>query len=194
MGAENARLLQAALLTGAIVAAGCAPAPRLVGDPLPSPLAPNFALIDGPTGETIVLSSLRGRVVLLTFLYTSCPDTCPLTAETLRNAHDLLGPAATQVAFVAVSLDPARDTPSAARRFVEEHRLQGVLRYLIGSRSELTKVWAEYGVAQAPLDQFVAHTDVIYLIDRNERGRVVLHSDVPSDVLASDLRILLQER
>src|SRR2546426_249994 len=101
--------LAAALITT------CSPA-KLVGDPLPGALAPDFTLTDGPTGETVTLSALRGRVILVTFLYTSCYDTCPLTAETIRGARDRLGNSATDVAFLAVSVDPKGDTPETTRR------------------------------------------------------------------------------
>lgn len=176
-----------------VVAIACSPA-TLVGDPLPSAVAPDFTLTDGPTGETVTLSSLRGRVVLLTFLYTSCPDTCPLTAETIRNARDRLGAAADDVTFVAVSVDPKGDTPQTTLRFVEEHRLRSTMRYLIGSQSALARVWQAYGVAQAVSAGDVLHSDVLYLIDKRLRGRVVLHSDATPETIASDLRILLNER
>ena len=164
------------------------------GAPLPSPIAPSFTLVDEPTGDTVSLSSLPGQVVLVTFLYTGCPDICPLTAETLREAHAALGDSARGLTLIAVSVDPVHDTPEATRRFLEEHRLQGVLRYLVGSRAQLAQVWSQYGVLQAAGAGTVAHTDVIYLIDKHARGRVVLHSDVSADVLASDLRILINER
>ncbi len=186
-----ARLASVLLLAGLLA---CGPGPSLVGEPLASPLAPNFTLTDGPTGAVVTLTSLRGRVVVLTFLYTSCPDVCPLTAETLRHARDLLGQDAPGIALVAVSVDPAHDTPAATQRFVAEHRLEGVLRYLIGSRAELARVWFAYSVAQVESGAAVGHTDVIYLIDKSQRGRVLLHSDVTADVLAADLRILLRER
>src|SRR2546428_5521844 len=95
----------------------CSPA-KLVGDPLPGAVAPDFTLTDGPTGETVTLSALRGRVILVTFLYTSCVDTCPLTAETIRSARDRLGNSATDVAFLAVSADPQSGTPETTRRLV----------------------------------------------------------------------------
>lgn len=174
--------------------AACGPG-TLTGQPLPSPIAPDFTLLDGPTGEPVSLTSYAGRVVALTFLYTSCVDTCPLTAETLRTARERLGDAARDVAFVAVSVDPRGDTPAATRTFVADHRLQGVLRYLIGPPAELARVWQSYGVAQADTGAgAVAHTDVIYLIDKHGHGRVVLHSDVTPEVLANDLRVLAGER
>ncbi|TMD57704.1 MAG: SCO family protein [Chloroflexi bacterium] len=183
------------LVAVAMAASACAPG-KLVGQPLPSPVAPNFVLTDGSTGETVELASRSGHVVLLTFLYTQCVDTCPLTAETIRNARDKLGDAAKDVDFLAVSVDPIGDTPATARQFVQDHRLSGVLRYLIGPRDALARVWQAYGVAQgqAQGSPIVAHTDVIYLVDRHIRGRVVLHSDVTVDDLATDLRILASER
>jgi protein SCO1/2 len=181
----------AALLV--VVLAGCAPA-KLVGEPMPGAVAPDFTLTDGPTGQTVTLSALQGRVVLLTFLYTSCPDVCPLTAETIRNARDQLGDAAKDVVFIAVSVDPIGDTPSATRSFVQEHRLEAVLRYLIGSKAALSRVWQEYGIAQAVSAPQVLHSDVIYLIDKKARGRILLHSDIAAETLASDLRILVNER
>jgi protein SCO1/2 len=172
---------------------GCAPA-KLVGDPLPGALAPDFTLIDGPTGETVTLSSFGGRVILLTFLYTSCVDTCPLTAETIRAARDRLGDTANNVALVAVSVDPVGDTPTTTRRFVADHRLDGSLRYLIGPPATLARVWQSYGIAQAVSERDALHSDVIYLIDKRARGRVLLHSTVTPEVLASDLRLLANER
>jgi protein SCO1/2 len=181
----------AALLV--VLLAGCAPA-KLVGEPMPGAVAPDFTLTDGPTGQTVTLSALQGRVILLTFLYTSCPDVCPLTAETIRNARDQLGDSAKDVVFIAVSVDPIGDTPSATRSFVEEHRLEAVLRYLIGSKAALSRVWQEYGIAQAVSSPQVLHSDVIYLIDKKARGRILLHSDIAAETLASDLRILVNER
>ena len=173
--------------------ASCAPA-ALNGQPLPSDPAPDFTLVDGTTGQTVTLSSMRGQVVLLTFLYTNCPDVCPLTAEKMRSARDALGDAAKNVAFVAVSVDPARDTPEATRRFAESHGLQGTLRYLIGSRTQLAKVWADYGVAQADSTSSVGHTDAIYLIDKSTRTRALVHSDAAPEAIAADLRALAGER
>jgi len=182
----------AGLLILGLCAAACSPA-TLAGEPLPSPIAPGFTLLDGATGEAISLTSYAGRVVVLTFLYTHCVDTCPLTADMLRAARERLGDAAKDVALIAVSVDPAGDTPAATREFVANHRLQGALRYLIGSRTDLAAVWQAYGVAQAS-GTSVLHTDVIYLIDKHGRGRVVLHSDAGTETLASDLAILVRER
>src|SRR3979411_1275632 len=86
------------VIAAIVVGGACAPA-KLVGDPLPGALAPDFTLIDGPTGESVTLSSLGGHVILLTFLYTSCVDTCPLTAETVHAARARLRAKEDSVAF-----------------------------------------------------------------------------------------------
>jgi protein SCO1/2 len=177
----------------ALLAAACAPT-KLVGEVLPGAIAPDFTLTDGPTGQVVSLSSLRGNVILVTFLYTSCIDVCPLTADVIRAARDRMGTSARDVAFIAVSVDPIGDTPATTRRFVAEHGLESTLRYLIGSQAALARVWQAYGIAQAVSTKDVLHSDAIYLIDKTEHGRVLLHSDVSPETLAMDLGILLRER
>ncbi len=177
----------------AVAMLACAPA-KLVGDPLPSALAPDFTLTDGPTGDVVSLSALSGKVVVLTFLYTTCPDVCPLTAETIRVARDQLGGKADGVAFIAVSVDPRGDTPTTTRRFLADHALTTWFRYLIGTQAALARVWQAYGIGAAPIEGSVLHSDAIYLIDKHARGRIVLHSNVAPADLASDLGILVGER
>ena len=181
------------VVTVLAVALGCTPT-KLIGEALPGAIAPDFTLTDGPTGQVVSLSALRGKVVLITFLYTSCLDVCPLTAEVIRAARDRMGPPAQDVTFVAISVDPIGDTPATTRRFVQEHGVESTLRYLIGSQATLSRVWQEYGIAQAVGTKDVLHSDAIYLIDRSERGRVLLHSDVSPETLATDLGILVRER
>jgi protein SCO1/2 len=171
----------------------CTPT-KLVGEPLPGAIAPDFTLTDGPTGQVVSLAALRGNVVLLTFLFTSCLDVCPLTADVIRAARDQMGTSAKDVVFVAVSVDPVGDTPATTRQFVRDHQLESTLRYLIGSQAALSRIWQAYGIAQAVSAKDVLHSDAIYLIDKNEHGRVLLHSDVSPEALATDLGILVRER
>ena len=130
---------------------------------------------------------------MLSFLYTNCPDTCPLTAAKFRTVRDALGERAKNVAFLAVSLDPAHDTPEAARQFVAARGLTGDLRYLVGDRAALAPVWSRYGLFVEPQGQIVAHTDAIYVIDRQGRQRALLRSDFDVQLLARDLRTLAAE-
>src|SRR6266550_2676181 len=87
----------------ALVLAACAPAP-LAGTDLGATDAPDFTLTDGVSGRAITLSAQRGQVVALTFLYTTCPDVCPLTATQFRAAQTNLQGDGSRVTFIAVSV------------------------------------------------------------------------------------------
>ncbi|HZR97927.1 MAG TPA: SCO family protein [Chloroflexota bacterium] len=201
-----ARGLFLALVALAALAAACAKPAPLAGTDLGMTPAPDFTLAD-QDGERLQLSALNGRPVVLTFLFTQCPDVCPLTADKLRKTADLLGAAADQVAFVAVSTDPPRDDAAAAKTFVEQHRLTGRLRFLLGTQAELQPVWSAYymyvvpSAGDDPADRAAAsyaargatHTDALFVIDRQGRERTLLHSDFEPEALASTLKRLLAE-
>jgi protein SCO1/2 len=172
----------------------CAPRTSLSGTVLEPKDAADFTLTDALSGDPVTLSLLRGRVVALSFLYTHCPDTCPLTAAKFRAAQQTMGTDA--VHFVAVSVDPDGDTPTAVRAFSEKHDLSAGWRYLIGTRSQLEAVWALYGVGAfgRSMDGVVDHNDAIYVIDRQGRERELVHSDIAVADLVKDLRALSEER
>lgn len=180
-----------------IALAACAPTTvRLSGTELGGGDAPDFTLSDGITGEAVTLSSLRGNVVVMAFLYTHCPDVCPLTAAQFRAAQAQLGTDATRVRFLAVSVDPDGDTPAAVKAFSAAHDLKDNWRYLIGPRAALAAVWSAYGVGAfaAPTGANVDHNDAIYVIDAKGREREIVHSDVALKDLVADVRLLLVER
>jgi protein SCO1/2 len=186
--------LPARLVLLAVLVATCSGPAGLVGTELGAAPAPDFTLTDALTGEPLALSTLRGSVVALAFLYTNCPDTCPLTAEQFREAQKALGPEAERVRFVAVSVDPVNDTPESVRTFSADHRLDRNWHYLIGERSRLEPVWALYGVgAFSNGTVFVSHNDAIFLIDARGRERVLVHTDTPLDDLTNNLRLLVRE-
>lgn len=185
------RLIAFALV--AIATLTCAPAPRLSGTELGGHEAPDLTLTDGITGRTVTLSSLRGSVVALAFLYTRCPDVCPLTAAQFRAAQRQLGADAARVRFVAVSVDPVGDTPAAVREFSLAHDLTENWHYLIGPRAALQPVWSAYGVGAFDQGASVAHNDAIYVIDARGRERELLHSDVALADLVADLRAVLKD-
>jgi len=187
------------LILGAVCLSACTtPAPPFVGTDLGGTPAPEFHLTD-QNGASISLSDLKGKVVVLTFFFTHCPDACPRTAETFRQAAEQLGSEAGRVAFVAVSLDPEGDTPQAIQDFLTAHRVTDRLLYLTGPRADLEAVWKSYAMFVAtPLpmpgrdmsDQ-VNHSDRIILIDASGKQRVNLHTDVSVDDLVKDLQLLL---
>ena len=182
------------LLLIAALAAACSQPAALIGTELDSRPAPDFTLTDALTDQPLTLSTLRGSVVALAFLYTHCPDTCPLTAEHFREAQKALGPDGARVHFVAVSVDPTNDTPESVRAFTADHRLSTNWHYLIGDQSRLEVVWALYGVgAFSNGTIFLSHNDAIYLIDAQGRERVLVHASTAQDDLTNDLRLLARE-
>ncbi len=168
---------------------------RLYGTELEKNMAPDFTLTDGVTGKSLTLSSLRRNTVALAFLYTRCPDVCPLTAGQFRAAQRSLGDDASKVEFVAVSVDPEGDTPAAVREFSDLHDLSDRWHYLIGPRAQLEAVWALYGVGSFASSgaRAVEHNDAVYLIDGRGRERAILHSSDPTNWLLDDLRALIRE-
>jgi len=168
---------------------------RLFGTELEKNAAPDFTLTDGITGKSVALSSLRGNTVVLAFLYTRCPDVCPLTAGQFRAAQRSLGDDASKVEFVAVSVDPEGDTPAAVREFSDLHDLRDRWHYLIGPRAQLESVWSLYGIGSFASSgvRAVEHNDAIYLIDGRGRERAILHSSDPTSWLLDDLRALIGE-
>ena len=174
----------------ALALAACA-SPKLAGTELGATEAPDFTLTDGVTGRAVTLSAQRGQVVALTFLYTNCPDVCPLTAARFRAAQDALGPDAPKVTFIAISVDPDRDTPQAVQDFSAAHGLSASWHYLVGGRAQLSPVWAAYGIGVQAGDAAVTHNDAVYLIDKTGRERVLLHSEDLAAALVPDLRALL---
>lgn len=178
----------------ALLLAACAPSQtRLSGTELDRAAAPDFTLSDGLSGDAVTLSSLRGNVVVMAFLYTHCPDVCPLTAGLFRAAQKSLGADAARVRFLAVSVDPVGDTPQAVRSFSREHDLSTNWHYLIGPRAQLEPVWSAYGIGAFDAGTGkVGHNDAIYVIDAAGREREIVHSDTPLADLVSDLRAVLK--
>jgi protein SCO1 len=166
----------------------------LQGTDLGSIPAPDFQLKD-QLGNSITLAQFKGKPIVLTFLYTHCPDVCPLTAEKLHATMQSLGQNAQQVAVLAVSMDPKGDTAAAAQNFSNVHKMGDYWHFLIGAHDELAPVWASYSVdAQAATSSgTVSHSSAIYVIDKQGRERVLLDNDFSSNQLAADLKILLGE-
>ncbi|MDP9384068.1 MAG: SCO family protein [Actinomycetota bacterium] len=145
----------------------------------------DFSLRD-QDGARTSLAAYRGRPVVVTFLYSTCEDTCPTQVQAIRGALDDLG---ADVPVLAISVDPANDTPQRARRFVLEQRMTGRMRFLLGSRSELAPVWKAYAIA--PQREELEHSAYVLLIDGEGRQRIAFpFGGLTSEGLAHDLRRL----
>lgn len=170
---------------------------RLAGTSLNGSPAPNFRL-DGSGGQPYSLAQFRGKVVVLTFLYSHCTDVCPLTAELLRHADEAAGHPA-DVIYVAVSVDPAGDTPQNVAAFEAKHQL-GELgnrwHYLVGSRSDLQPVWRSYGI-YAPRQPVTGgapdHSTGIYFIDKQGRERAFGDVTLSAEGVARNELILAKQ-
>jgi protein SCO1/2 len=145
-------------------------------------------------GQPVNIDSYRGKAVLVTFLYTNCPDVCPLITSNLRVAQNLMGPkVAAKAQIIAVSVDPKGDTPKAVASFLAHHEMTGRMQYLVGSAHELARAWKAWGVgseADAQQPQFINHSGLIYGITASGK-RTTLYSSTfkPADV-AHDVPLL----
>ncbi len=141
-------------------------------------------------GQSFSLSSLRGQVVLLYFVYTNCPDECPLTMAHLRLAVDKLGSDAQKVRVLMVTTDPKRDTAQALKDWLG--KFNPSFTGLLGTPDQLAKVWKDYGVTVE--DGGATHSYFIYVIDRAGNFRETFLPDSQPGDIASDLRMLLAEK
>ncbi len=179
------------LLVGCVVAlAGCGskPKPEFVGTALdPPPAAPNFALHD-ERGNVVTMAANLGHPVVVAFLYTECPDVCPLIAQNLNQALKQQAAKDAGLTVVGISVDPRNDTRAAVAQYVEVHQLVSRFTYAIGSRAELLPVWKGYHVAVTPgASGTVTHSAFELLIDAKGRERAVYGSDVTAAQVLHDL-------
>jgi protein SCO1/2 len=191
-------LMALAAVTGALVgvavprlfARPAAPPARLSGGVIlnPSVQAPTFTLRD-QSGAMISPATLRGRVVALTFLDTQCLNLCPLQASLLGTVQSDLGSGA-HFSVVVVSVHPEVDTPASIAVFATAHGLKSGYHWLSGTKQELASVWDNYGVGVQVANGDLAHSSIIYLIDRGGAERVAF-ADVPDIAsVEGDVRFL----
>ncbi len=128
--------------------------------------APDFALTV-QNGARVGLTDLRGKVVVVTFIYATCADTCPLLTAKLVGIQRQLGTDGARVRFVAITVDPEKDTPEALRRYAEGHgaKAPGWI-FLTGTEGEIGEVARRYGiyVKKRPAGD-VDHTFLTSVID-----------------------------
>ncbi len=145
-------------------------------------------------GEKVNIDSYRGKAVLVTFLYTNCPDICPLITSNLRVAENLMGPKGdSKVQIIAVSVDPRGDTAKAVAGFLARHEMTGRMKYLIGSAHELAKVWKAWGVGSerdASNPQFVNHSGLVYGVTGTGKRLTIYASNFQPSEIAHDVPLL----
>lgn len=152
--------------------------------------APDFTLTD-QNGQRISLRQFRGKPVVLTFLYTHCPDVCPLTAEHIHTTLQQLGNRAQDVAVLAVSTDPQRDTPAAAQSFSQAHNMTQYWHYLIGSQQQLSPVWSSYNIYVQAQKKEINHSMAVFVIDQQGKERTYFDNTFTAEQLTANLQKLL---
>jgi protein SCO1/2 len=141
-------------------------------------------------GQAVTLSQYRGKAVLVTFLYTNCPDICPLIASNLRVALNMLGKHDSQVQVIAVSVDPRGDTPANVARFVSDHEMTGRMQYLIGSASELAPTWKAWNVGserEVGQPQLISHSALVYGISASGKLTTIYPATFEPSEIAHDV-------
>jgi protein SCO1/2 len=170
-----------------------ATASRLHGVPTTPPYSAPPLRLRNYNGNQVDLTSYRGKAVLVTFIYTHCPDVCPLIVGHLHAALAELGPKAKQLQIVAVSVDPKGDTPKTVTKFLREHQMRGRMDYLIGSRPQLERTWKAWGIgAQVPKrnPELVEHSAYVFGIDASGKVDTLYSANFQPSWIVRDAPVL----
>ena len=192
----------AAVLTLGLLVAGCGgggssssaavTVPAVAGaDAVPARQAPPIELTD-QYGKKVDLAKLEGHSVLVAFLYTHCTDLCPIVAGKVHTAYANLSKEERPL-FLAVSVDPAHDTPASAATFNERHRTTGEIDWLLGSQAELEKTWKAWGVKPehaANDPEEIEHNAEIFAVDPQGQIRALFPPNFVPAKLAEGTRTL----
>lgn len=188
----------AAFVLGGIFAAQAFARPyvfqgSLIDPPAP---APDFELA-AHTETDFRLSDYHGRIVLLYFGYTFCPDVCPTTLYDIRRAKEKLGDRGDEIVVAMITVDPERDMPEALGDYVTT--FDPDFYGLSGDPETLKSVWDSYGVyvarnqVEGSAYYLVDHTARIYVIDRAGNLRLTFPFGMAWEAMAEDLRALTEE-
>lgn len=160
----------------------------------PARMAPDFSL-PASDGSELNLQRFRGKVVVLGFGFTSCPDVCPITLAVLAQARKKLGDLADQLQVVYITVDPERDDAVQMRKYLAS--FDPTFIGGTGTDEELSAVREQYGIiAQKkiyPEGYSFSHSSYTYLIDREGLLRALMTYGHSAEDFAHDIRILLQE-
>lgn len=189
--------MRAALGIALLVAAAACGSPALNGVAIESPeQAPVLRLTDS-TGTAFDLAAQKGKVVLIFFGYTHCPDVCPTTLVDWRKAAAALGPAVSDARFVFVTVDPERDTPAVAQRYAA--RFSPDFIGLSGTRAEIDSTLARWKLAafrdgipgDTSSSYTVSHPSQVFVIDPDGKLRLLHRAGLTPTQIAADIKALL---
>lgn len=162
----------------------------------PARPVPDFTLTN-QNGAPFRFGDTAGTVRLLYFGYTNCPDICPTTLLTWKQARELLGDDAGRVTFIMVTVDPEQDTPGVLKTYVTAFHPAFV--GLTGALEELTPVWATFGVQvqkephpESAAGYSVGHTASVFVVDPEGRLRLKFPFGATAEQIAAEVRALLE--
>lgn len=192
-------LVRIAVACALVVAAGCdqiraSRTPFKSVDVTGAPLASDLRLTDH-NGQPRSLADFRGKVVVVNFGYTQCPDVCPTTLADLSSAVKKLGPDASRVQVLFVTVDPKRDKPELLKQYVPAFNPDFLgLWGDPATTARVTKdfkVYAQERAGKSADSYTVDHTAQSFVFDREGKLRLVMSYGMKPEDMASDLRILL---
>ena len=161
-------------------------------------LGGDFTLTDGD-GKPFSLSSLKGKVVIMSFGFTHCPDVCPTELLAYSDALKQLGDQAKDVAVVFVSVDPERDTPELMKQYVQQFNPNFIgLTDTNGGRDialakQLYRIVSAKTEIKADNLYNVDHTSGAYLLDKNGNAAIFARYGMEGPEIADEVRKLLAE-
>ena len=161
-----------------------------------TPAAANFTLTD-QSGHARSLSDFRGKVVSLFFGFTHCPDICPTHLARQAEVMRQLGPLASNVVVLFISLDPERDTPDALKAYMDAFDPRFIA--LSGSPEETAKIakqykifWQKTPLPGSALIYTIDHTTNSIVIDQQGRARLIVPHEMPAADVTHDLKLLIE--
>ncbi len=140
-------------------------------------------------GREVTLDAFKGRPVVLSFVYTSCVATCPLTTQKLKALDARLTAAGRQTPVVVISLDPAKDTPEAVAAYRAKHKLEGLSHWhvLVGDEAQVRAftMMLEFRYSKNPESGIISHDNAVFLIgaDGQVRSRVSSLTDAVNELI-----------
>jgi protein SCO1/2 len=195
------RWLRLGLAAGALFAlAACASHPQWQLDDVQGHLPDLKFRMTSDLGQPVTAATYRGKVALLYFGYTHCPDVCPLTLVHLHTVLQKMGKAADDVRILFVTVDPTRDTVPVLHQYVTafDPRVVG----LTGTSEAIAQLAKRYRVFYKPApteasssDGYeVTHSSAIYVFDREGRARLLATPGSSNDEILHDLKLLVEQR
>jgi protein SCO1/2 len=186
----------AILLAGAVLLSNRLRPYAYAGTHLAPPLPAYDFSLTGSDQKLYHLSDLRGKLVLLFFGYTSCPDECPTTTAILERVLDQLGSRAGEVQVMMITVDPQKDTPQVLQAYFA--KFGGRILGLTGDPAEIAQTAKQYGVfyqkqAGAGGAYTIQHTLLLELIDRQGNIQVVYPYNTPAESITADVAYMLNQ-